>query len=275
MTMVMVNGRLAQAEQATVPALDRGLTQGLGLYETLKLIDAAPAFFDEHIARMRTGLAILQIDLPETSADIATQIVRLSQAAEVPNGACRILVTAGPPAGPPTVLIQVEVRLFPDHPLRLISHHALRSTADLKSKSFTTSHLAMQAAKTAGADDALFVDEQGRAHEATTANLFVQTAGRLVTPPLDGSILPGVVRTKMIELSAAAGEPVLEGHILADRLDANDAVLLTSSVRGIVLGASLDGRPLKIDEDLLRKLQRRLSDAEAASAARFRATYGG
>jgi branched-chain amino acid aminotransferase len=253
--------------------LDCGLTHGLGLYETLKLIDGAPAFFTEHEARLRLGLTALHIELPESAGELALQIVHLSQAARVPAGACRLLVTGGPPNGRPTLLIQVEVRVFPDHPLRLVSHRALRSSADLKSKSFTTSHLALQAAKAAGADDALFVDEEGRAHEATAANLFVHTGGHLVTPPLDGSILPGVVRTKMLELCATAGEPVTEQHICASRLGADDVVLLTSSVRGIVLGQLLDGRPLKTDRELLARLQALLREAEVASAARFRTRY--
>jgi len=271
----MLNGKLEPADRAMVPALDRGLTHGLGLYETLKLVDGVPVFFDEHETRLRKGLATLEIDLPEGSKELAGQIVHVAQAAQVPSGACRVLVTAGPPKGRPTLLIQVEVREFPDRPLRLVSHRALRSTADLKSKSFTTSHLAMRAAKAAGADDALFVDEAGRAPEATTANLFVSSGGRLITPPLDGSILPGVVRTKMLELGAAAGDPIAEEHVFADRLGADDVVLLTSSVRGIVQAASLDGRPLKTDERLLAELQERLRDAEAASAARFRALYAG
>jgi len=273
MTMVMLNGRLEPADRAMVPALDRGLTQGLGLYETLKLIGGAPAFFAEHMARMRTGLATLHIELPDTVDDLGRQITHLAEAAEVPNGACRVLVTAGPPEGRPTVLIQVDVREFPDHPLDLITYHALRSTADMKSKSFTTSFLAMRAAKEAGADDALFVDEEGRAHEATTANLFVQSDGRMVTPPLDGSILPGVVRTKMMELRTDVGLPVAEEHIPAGRLGADDAVFLTSSVRGVVAARSLDGRELKVDEGLLADLRSLLGTAEIASAERFRQKY--
>ncbi len=273
MTMVMLNGSVEPADRARVPALDRGLTHGLGLYETLKLLDGVPVFFHEHVARMNAGLATLRIDLPEDAPQLARQIVQLAQAAGVPNGACRVLVTAGPPDGRPTLLIQVEVREFPTHPLRLISYHALRSTADMKSKSFTTSHLAMQAAKAAGADDALFVDEQGRAHEATTANLFVRTADRLLTPPLDGSILPGVVRTRVMEVCAAAGDPVTERPIVADELGADDQVLLTSSVRGLVTAQSLDGRALKVDAQELERLRSLLGAAEQASAERFRRTY--
>lgn len=273
MTMVMLNGSIEPAARACVPVLDRGLTHGLGLYETLKLLDGVPVFFDEHVARMKKGLATLRIDLPEQSGELAAQILRLAQAADVPNGACRVLVTAGPPDGRPTLLIHVEVRLFPTHPLRLITHHALRSTADMKSKSFTTSYLAMEEAKAAGADDALFVDELGRAHEATTANLFVRRGRRLLTPPLDGSILPGVVRVKVMELCAQAGDPVQEEHIVADDLGADDAVYLTSSVRGIVTAQSLNGRPLKVDEIDLQRLRGLLAAAERESAEHFRRSY--
>lgn len=273
MTMLMLNGRIEPAERAVVPAMDRGLTHGLGLYETLKLLVGVPVFFDEHVARMRKGLAILRIDLPESAVELAAQIVRLAKEVGVPDGACRVLVTAGPPDGRPTLLIHVEVRLFPTHPLRLVTHRALRSTADMKSKSFTTSHLAMQVAKAAGADDALFVDEQGRAHEATTANLFVRRGGRLLTPPLDGSILPGVVRVKMMELCAGADDPVHEEPIIAGELGADDTVYLTSSVRGIVAAQSLDERPLKVDEADLERLRRLLSAAERESAEHFWHSY--
>jgi branched-subunit amino acid aminotransferase/4-amino-4-deoxychorismate lyase len=274
MTMVMLNGLVEPADRAMVPALDRGLTHGLGLYETIKLLDGMPVFFDEHVARLRKGLATLHIELPESSADLAWQIVHISEAAQVPDGACRVLVTAGPPHGRPTLLIQVEVRDFPADPLRLISYRALRSAADLKSKSVTTSHLAVQAAQAAGADDALFVDEEGHAHEASTANLFAEVDGELITPPLDGSILPGVVRTRLIELCAQASRPVIERHVVVADLDAEDSLLLSSSVRGIVAARSLDGRPLKVDEKLLAWTRGLLDSAEEASARHFRQMYG-
>ncbi len=273
MSLLMLNGELVPAEKAVVPALDQGFTHGLGLYETLKILDGAPVFFDEHIARLEKGLGTLHIDLPETRAQLAAQIVKVAAAAEIPNGACRVLVTGGPPQGRPTLLIHIEVRQFPTHHLRLVTYRALRSAADLKSKSFTTSHLAMQAAQAAGADDALFVDEGGRAHEATTANLFVATEGSLLTPPLDGAILPGVTRAKVQDLARADGIRVLERHLVADALGENDTVLLTSSVRGIVMAASLDGRALRQDEELLRRLQGLVRTAEAASIVHFRGSY--
>jgi branched-chain amino acid aminotransferase len=223
--------------------------------------------------RLDTGLAQLGIQTPEPRAAMAADITRLARAAQVPGGACRVLVTAGPPRGRPMVLLQVEVRVFPDHPLRLISYRALRSAADLKAKTFTTSYLAQQAAAAAGADDALFVDELGQAHEATTANLFLYRRDELLTPPLDGSILPGVVRGQVMRLAGSDGIPVREAHIVVGDLTAADTLLLTSSVRGIVLAASIDGRALDIDGGIGARLRGLLATAEADSAAAFRTAY--
>ena len=237
MTHVLLNGTLLPAERAMVPALDRGLTQGLGLYETVKLTGHTPVFFEEHMDRLDKGLSALGLGLPETHVQMAADMVRLSRAARVPDGACRVLVTGGPPRGRPTVLLQVEVRRFPDHPLRLISHHSLRS-------------------------------------EATTANLFLYTQRHLVTPPLDGSILPGVIRGKVMRLAAADGIPVVEDHVLVRELTALDTLLLTSSVRGIVVAASIDDRQLNVEGDIRERLRGLLAGAEAESIERFRAAYG-
>ena len=50
-------------------------------------------------------------------------------------------------------------------------------------------------------------------------------------------------------------------------------MLLTSSVRGIVPVAVVDGRDLRVPEELLTRLRALVGAAEAASAAAFRAAY--
>lgn len=271
MAMMMLNGVLMGAAEAAVPALDRALTHGLGLYETLKLIHGLPAFFDEHITRLEQGLEQIGVEPPFDRPGLADQIVRLSEATDVRDGACRVLVTGGPPEGRPALLVQTEVRPVPTRPLTLISCHMLRAAAALKSNSFIASHIAQRAAKAAGADDALFVDEEGRVYEATTANVFVVRDGVLTTAPTDGDILPGVTRAKLLELCATTGLPVSEAHVSVTSLSSDDGMLLTSSVRGIVAVASVDGSRLRVDEALLRRLRDLLGDAERASTEALRA----
>jgi len=273
MPVLMLNGVLMAADEATVPATDRALTHGLGLYETLKLVDGVPVFFEEHIARLDLGLEELGLERPAPREEMAEQICRLSEAGDVPDGACRVLVTAGPPDGKPGLLIQTDTRRFPARPLRVISYRGVRVRAQLKAMTVMQSYLAQRAAAAAGADDAILVDEEGRMFEGATSNMFLARGGGLVTPPAEGAILPGVLRAKVEELATADGIPVVEAFARVADLRADDGMLLTSSVRGIVPVGSVDGHGLLVHGELLAQLLALVGAAEAASAAAFRARY--
>ena len=273
MTVLMLNGVLVAPETATLPATDRALTHGLGLYETLKLVGGIPVFFEEHIARLDLGLEELGLERPCSEADMAAQICRLSAASHVPDGACRVLVTAGPPRGKPGLLIQTDRRHFPARPLRVISYLGVRVRAQLKAMTVMQSYLAQRAATAAGADDAILIDDQGRIFEGATSNMFLVRGGGLVTPPAEGAILPGVLRAKVEALARAHGIPVVEAFARVADLRPDDGMLLTSSVRGIVPVDSVDGLGLLVPDELLARLRALVGAAEAASAAAFRARY--
>jgi len=273
MTVLMLNGELVAPEKATLPATDRALTHGLGLYETLKLVGGVPVFFAEHVARLDLGLEELGLERPCSSAEMAAQICRLSAAADVPDGACRVLVTAGPPHGKPGLLIQTDRRQFPARPLRVISYPGVRVRAQLKAMTVMQSYLAQRAATAAGADDAILVDDEGHMFEGATSNMFLVRGGGLVTPPAEGAILPGVLRAKVEELAGAHDIPVVEAFARVSDLRPDDAMLLTSSVRGIVPVGSVDNHELRVDETLLGRLRALVGAAETASMAAFSAAY--
>jgi branched-subunit amino acid aminotransferase/4-amino-4-deoxychorismate lyase len=273
MTSVMLNGEVLPLGEAALPVTDRALTHGLGLYETLKLVDGVPVFFEEHVARLDRGLETLGLERPASRVEMAEQIERISRATGVADGACRVLVTAGAPGGRPNLLIQTDQRQFPSRPLRVITFQGVRIRAELKAMTVMQSYLAQRAANAAGVDDAILVDDEGRMFEGATSNLFLVRGGGLVTPPAEGAILPGVLRAKVEELGAAAGLTIVEAYARVADLRTDDGMLLTSSVRGIVAVANVDGRDLRVDEDMLARLLGLVIEAEAASAASFRATY--
>ena len=88
------------------------------------------------------------------------------------------------------------------------------------------------------------MDEDGAVLEASRANLFAVRDGALLTPPLDGRILPGITRGRVIEAAESSGVAVREESLSREDLLAADEVLLTGSVRGIEPVAALDGTPL-------------------------------
>ena len=272
--MLILNGELLPEAEATLPATDRALTHGLGLYETLKLVDGVPVFFEEHVARLEQGISALGLDKPIDRPELARQIRRLSEANGVADNSCRLLVTAGAPDGAPSLLIQTDRRDFPSRPLRVISYRGVRVSAQYKAMTVMQSYFAQRAAKAAGVDDALLVDGEGRIFEGATSNVFLVRGGGLVTPPAEGDILPGVLRAKVEELAAADGLPVVEAWARVADLRADDGVLLTSSVRGIVPVDRVDEVSLLVHERELSRLRVLVGAAEAESTSAFRATYG-
>jgi para-aminobenzoate synthetase / 4-amino-4-deoxychorismate lyase len=83
------------------------------------------------------------------------------------------------------------------------------------------------------ADDVLLVDDADDVLECGTANVFLVLDGEVVTPPLDGRILPGTVRARVLEMLAGEGRAAAERPVTLSALRAADEVFTTSSIRGV------------------------------------------
>lgn len=90
----------------------------------------------------------------------------------------------------------------------------------------------------------LILDATGELLEAAFANVWVVEGTRILTPPADGRLLPGVTRTLLLELAAPTLEltPVEEPIDLA-RASASDAIILTSSIRHALPATLKDDGP--------------------------------
>jgi para-aminobenzoate synthetase/4-amino-4-deoxychorismate lyase len=79
----------------------------------------------------------------------------------------------------------------------------------------------------------LIVDVDGEVLEAASANVLIVEGTALVTPPLDGRLLPGTVRARALAAASAAGLEPREEPIPLERLKAADEVLLSSAIAGV------------------------------------------
>ena len=76
------------------------------------------------------------------------------------------------------------------------------------------------AARAEGFDQVLWLDGRERRfiEEAGLMNVFFKIGERMVTPPLDGTILPGITRESLIEMLGERGHPVQERAIGIDEI---------------------------------------------------------
>jgi para-aminobenzoate synthetase/4-amino-4-deoxychorismate lyase len=90
-------------------------------------------------------------------------------------------------------------------------------------------------------DEVIFLNERGEVTGGAITNLFVEAAGRLLTPPAACGLLEGVWRRRMLaDRSVRASERVL----YPEDLRMCRRILLTNSVRGVMSALlDADGEP--------------------------------
>jgi D-alanine transaminase len=284
--IVYLNGEFVPHQDATVSVDDRGFLFADGIYEVARIYDGHIFLLDLHLQRMRRGLGELRIraDAVDGIREIATRLIERNDLG-TGDATLYIQITRGaaprshafPPAEtPPTVYIIVKP--FKNHPAAYweqgISTITLPdnrwSRCDIKSIALLPNVLANQAAKEAGAFEALFVRD-GAVIEGSHSNLFGVLDGELITFPEGGYILPGITRVHILEKARELGIPAREAGIPQSRVYQAEELFLsgtTTEVMPIVIvdGKTIaDGKPGPITRRL-RDLYRTWVEQDIASA---------
>jgi para-aminobenzoate synthetase/4-amino-4-deoxychorismate lyase len=221
----------------------------LGVFETLLMVDGHPVEWEAHIARLEASLGALfptedrpslpPLDVPVESGPYG----HLPTGTSARDGLSALRITVALVIGV-GLQARVEARATErrTHPVALLG---LTVPGGLGPHKWADRSLldAVQAELPEGALP-LIVDLDGAVLEASRANVFVVRDGVLLTPPLDGRILPGITRMRVLELATAAGIDSRERALTRTDLLAAEEVFLTGSVRGVERVRSLDGTTL-------------------------------
>jgi 4-amino-4-deoxychorismate lyase len=264
-TRMLING--VAAEQ--VPALDRGLAYGDGLFESIRLVDAEAPLWSRHMRRLVESCERLRIPVPDTAQ-------LWSEALEVTRGmsqsVVRITVTRG--VGERGYALPVAPR-----PMRVVAAFAPLQVAgsahaqgvcmrvcDLRLAEQPLlagmkhlNRLEQVLARAEWSDPAIaegvLCDSHGKVISATMANLFAVVDGVLLTPALDRCGVAGVARAEVL----AAYPRTQVSELMLDTLLGASEVFLSSSVRGILPVRSLGKRDYVVGE-ITRQLQQHWRD---------------
>ncbi|SKB06768.1 para-aminobenzoate synthetase / 4-amino-4-deoxychorismate lyase [Aeromicrobium choanae] len=87
----------------------------------------------------------------------------------------------------------------------------------------------------------LLIDADGSILETGRASVFAVLDDGLHTPALDGRLLPGTTRARVIELALGLGIPVFQHRLTTADLAAATEVFATNALRGIVPVTSCEG----------------------------------
>jgi len=232
--------------QDHLPADDRGLAYGDGVFRTLRVVSGEPLAWDVHLQRLAHDCE--RLFLPVPSRVVLADDVGLL----FPNnddGVLKIMVTRGSGARGYMPSGANSRRILSAHPLpeSIPVDHTLaldRSPvvlaqqprlAGVKHLNRLEQVLARDECRHDGVEDAFMCDAQGRIICTTMRNLlFIDNKGEWLTPALTRAGIIGATRQQVTSALSAAGQSVHEIDIDLARVDKYGGAIACNSVGGVL-----------------------------------------
>jgi branched-chain amino acid aminotransferase len=245
-----VNGRITPADKAVVSVFDRGVVLGDGLFETVRAWDGRPQFFGLHYKRLRVSAKRLRIALPMDEAGLERLIKKLCAKSGLADAVVRITLTRGrylgglaiDPTLPPTLIVTVSPvsglseALYERGVKVAISgiNKAAASGLDsaIKSTNYLANIFAKAEADKRGAYEAILLGPHGEIAELSTSSFFCVVNGKVLTPPIETGILPGITRQVLLRILKREKIPHGEAALFPKEAGMMEEAFLCSSVRG-------------------------------------------
>lgn len=267
---IWLDGRLIPWDDVKFHFFTHTLHYGLGAFEGIRAYeqhDGTTAIFRlrEHIRRLFDSAKACLIDVPMTPEQVEQGCRDIVRDSGLKSGYLRPLIWLGEGPlgiGSTTNVIHVGIGCFAwgaylgeeaaqrgikccISSLRRMSNSAHLTRAKICGQ-YVNSILAKRAAKLAGYDEALLLDDDGNVAEGTGENVFVIRDNVLLTPGLDSPILPGITRQTVLTLAreraSALGIEVREGGFGREALYLADEVFLTGTAAEITPVREVEGR---------------------------------
>ncbi len=243
-----ISGTWVHPHEATLSINDVAVLRGYSAFEALRTYNQRPFHFDEHLNRLYHSAELIELQIPWSRQQIRDIVYELISRNTYKNASIRLLVTGGEtedsilPVGKPTLAVLItplgerDMQRFATG-YKVITTSLQRVAPEAKTTSYLAAIRALKDASRRGADDALFVNEQGHVLEGTRSNFFVFRGNTLVTPRT--GILMGITRNVVLEL-AQGRFPIEERPILLEELPQVDEAFMTGSSREIMPVVQID-----------------------------------
>jgi 4-amino-4-deoxychorismate lyase len=238
--MMLINGQPAES----VSALDRGLSYGDGLFETVRFVGSAAPLWQRHMDRLLSGCERLRIPSPDTRqlldesqrvrGNLEQAVVRITVTRGVgERGYAPPFVTAATRIVGAFAMPALSVQIYHDG-IRMHRCHTTLADQPMLAGIKHLNRLEQVLARAEWSDpsvvEGLVCDQHANAISAISANLFAVIDGVPVTPAVERCGVAGVARAVVIE---ALGNCQVRDLPLEECLGAAE-LFLSSSVRGIL-----------------------------------------
>lgn len=242
--IVFLNGDFLKAEDAKVSIFDRGYLFGDGIYEVVPVINGKVIDKEPFFERFDGSLSKIGLKAPFCKADIVTILDTLIAKNDLVEGGIYMQVTRGVaprefyfPENTPTIFMAfIFKKEIINNPLaqkgvKVVSCADIRwKRRDIKSISLLGQVLAKEEVHQKGAYEGWMV-EDGFVTEGTSSTAYIVKDGVIITRPLSNSILPGIRRKVLMELTTSHNITVEERlFTIEEALNADEAFMSSATI---------------------------------------------
>ncbi len=257
------NGRLIPWQDATVHVLSHVVSYGSSVFEGIRCYSTGvgPAVFrlPEHVRRMLDSAKIYRLAIPYTAEQLGDAMLEVIRANKMEACYLKPIAMRGyGDVGVNGAKNPIEVYIACWEWGQYLGKEALEQGVDVCVSSwnrmapntlpamakaganYMNSQLIKMEAVTNGYAEGIALDTAGYVSEGSGENIFVVRDGKIHTPPLAASVLPGITRDSILTLARDNGIPVIETLIPREMLYIADEVFFSGTAAEITPIRSID-----------------------------------
>ena len=261
------NGQLVEWDNAKIHVMSHVVNYGSSVFEGIRCYTTSngPAVFrlTEHMQRLLNSAKIYRMDSKFTRDEFCKGTIEVIRDSGLEHCYIRPIIFRGLDEEKPAF----GVNPFPN-PIdsyiavwqwgKYLGDEALETGIDTCVSSWTritsnsmpamakaganymNSQLIKMEAILGGFSEGIALDDRGYLSEGSGENLFLVNNGKLITPPLGASILPGITRDSVIQIARELGIEVIETAIQRSALYVADEAFFTGTAAEITPIRSVD-----------------------------------
>jgi branched-chain amino acid aminotransferase len=264
---IWFNGEFVAWDDAQIHVLSHVIHYGTGCFEGLRAYahPGGPAIvgLEAHVRRLFISAKVIELGIEFSPEEVTAAIIEIIKRNGHDQCYVRPLAFRGygqlglRPSGCPNELI---IATFPFAPL--FGEEGLKHGIDVGVSSwrrmapdthpamakatgnYLNSQMVALEAIRHGYDEGVVLDTQGFVSEGSGENIFVVYQGRILTPAVGSSILPGITRDYTMQLARDLGMDVVEQQVSREMLYYAEEVFMTGTAAEITPVKSVDRRPV-------------------------------
>jgi branched-chain amino acid aminotransferase len=258
------NGRFIPWEEATIHVLSHVVSYGTSIFEGIRCYatPSGPAIFrlKEHVRRMLDSAKIYRMEnLGYSASQLAEAMLELVRVNHMDSCYIRpIVIRAYGEMGVNPLKNPIDVYVACWEWGKYLGEEALAEGVDVCVSSWTriapntlpalakaganymNSQLIKMEALANGYSEGIALDAAGYVSEGSGENIFVVRDGKIHTPPLGASVLPGITRDSVLTLAQELDIPLVETIIPREMLYIADEVFFSGTAAEITPIRSID-----------------------------------